>query len=61
VVWWGNVWVNSLIIGIVFMSSNTCTPERRKQAKTILITSCSVMAFWMVVYIIAMVAVSANI
>lgn len=40
-----------IILGVIYLSNSSTSPERKKQAMTLLIVAGAVMAFWFVLYI----------
>lgn len=45
-----------IILGAIFMSNNSASQERKKQAKTLLIVGCSMMAAWVLLNFIIIMA-----
>ena len=39
-----------IILGVIYMSNNATSPERKKQAKTLLIVACSIIGAWILLY-----------
>lgn len=48
-----------IILGVIYMSNSQTAPDRKKQAKTLLIVACSVMGAWFLLYIGMMILAAA--
>ena len=48
-----------IILGVIYLSNSATTPERKKQAMTLLIVAGVVMALWIVLYLAIMIFAAA--